>query len=74
MTFLTAMGRSVLVINSPEVATDLLDKKGQIYSDRPRSDKGELKGVAILLFCNAEALSSHMTFHRTNRRNDFPAL
>ncbi|KAG8910900.1 hypothetical protein FRC00_007376 [Tulasnella sp. 408] len=38
------MGRSVLVINSPEVAKDLLDKKGQIYSDRPRSDKGELKG------------------------------
>lgn len=45
LTFLTAMGRSVLVINSPEVAKDLLDKKGQIYSDRPRSDKGELKGV-----------------------------
>lgn len=44
LTFLTAMGRSVLVINSPEVARDLLDKKGQIYSDRPRSDKGELKG------------------------------
>ncbi|KAG8893417.1 hypothetical protein FRC01_013607, partial [Tulasnella sp. 417] len=44
LTFLTAMGRSVLVINSPEVARDLLDKKGQIYSDRPRSDKGELRG------------------------------
>jgi hypothetical protein len=30
------MGKKILVLNSLEAAQDLLDKKGAIYSDRPR--------------------------------------
>ena len=30
------VGQKVLVINSNKVASDLLDRRGNIYSDRPR--------------------------------------
>ncbi len=33
--YLTALGKSILVINSQRVAVDLLDKRSDIYSDRP---------------------------------------
>ncbi len=33
---MTALGTGLLVINSFEAAHDLLDKKGSVYSDRPR--------------------------------------
>lgn len=36
LTYFSGLGNSVLSINSYKVANDLLDKKGNIYSDRPR--------------------------------------
>ncbi|TFK83325.1 cytochrome P450 [Polyporus arcularius HHB13444] len=34
--YMTALGTGLLVINSFEAAHDLLDKRGSVYSDRPR--------------------------------------
>ena len=33
--YLSALGQGILVINSQRVAVDLLDKRSNIYSDRP---------------------------------------
>ena len=33
--YVSALGRGVLVINSQRVAVDLLEKRSNIYSDRP---------------------------------------
>ena len=35
MMYVSAFGRGVLVINSQRVAVDLLEKRSNIYSDRP---------------------------------------
>jgi hypothetical protein len=35
MMYLNALGKGILVINSKRVAVDLLDKRSNIYSDRP---------------------------------------
>ena len=35
MMFLSALGQGILVINSQRVAIDLLEKRSNIYSDRP---------------------------------------
>lgn len=44
--FLKAFGYSVLVLNSPDAVYDLLDKRGHIYSHRPRFVMaGELMGL-----------------------------
>lgn len=32
---LSVFGRSIVLLSSPEVITDLLEKRGAIYSDRP---------------------------------------
>ena len=34
--YLSALGKGILVINSKRVAMDLLEKRSNIYSDRPR--------------------------------------
>ncbi|KAH9054043.1 hypothetical protein EDB83DRAFT_2393916 [Lactarius deliciosus] len=34
MMYVSALGKGVLVINSPRVAIDLLEKRSNIYSDR----------------------------------------
>jgi hypothetical protein len=36
MMYLNALGQPILVINSLKVATELLDRRANIYSDRPR--------------------------------------
>ena len=36
MMYVSALGKGVLVINSQRVAIDLLEKRSNIYSDRPR--------------------------------------
>ena len=36
LTYLTVGGQGILVINTHSVAADLLDRRGNIYSDRPR--------------------------------------
>ena len=35
--YITALGQGILVINSQRVAVDLLEKRSNIYSDRPRN-------------------------------------
>ncbi|RDB17531.1 hypothetical protein Hypma_001246 [Hypsizygus marmoreus] len=42
--YLSLLGRSVVVLNSVQAATDLLDKRSAIYSDRPRLMVFELLG------------------------------
>ena len=34
--YITAAGTGMLIINSHKAANDLLDRRGHIYSDRPR--------------------------------------
>ena len=34
--YITAAGTGMLVLNSHKAANDLLDRRGHIYSDRPR--------------------------------------
>lgn len=38
----TLHGRSMVIVNSPHVAFDMLDKKGTIYSDRANRAMHEL--------------------------------
>lgn len=50
MTFINALGTSILVVNSLQHAIALLDKRGFIYADRPRFVVGgELIGYDRLL-------------------------
>ncbi|KAF8999670.1 cytochrome P450 [Cyathus striatus] len=35
MVYINAFGKSMVIVNDPATATELLDKKGKIYSDRP---------------------------------------
>ncbi|KAN0092646.1 Cytochrome P450 [Tylopilus felleus] len=42
--YLEILGHKVLVINSEKIAQDLLDKRGQIYSDRPQIPMVTLMG------------------------------
>ena len=34
--YISALGKGILMINSQRVAVDLLEKRSNIYSDRPR--------------------------------------
>ena len=36
LVYLTVGGQGILVLNTHQVAADLLDRRGHIYSDRPR--------------------------------------
>ena len=36
LVYLTVFGQGILVLNTHQVAVDLLDRRGNIYSDRPR--------------------------------------
>ena len=36
LVYLTMPGQGILIINTHQVAADLLDRRGHIYSDRPR--------------------------------------
>ncbi|KAG8905314.1 hypothetical protein FRB99_000240 [Tulasnella sp. 403] len=40
--YVSVFGRSTLILNTHQVARDLLDKRGQIYSDRPRVTTGKV--------------------------------
>lgn len=47
LTFLKAISKPLLVINTFEVAQDLLDKRGHIYSDRPHLHfAGDIVGMS----------------------------
>lgn len=41
---LRALTRHLVILNTPEAATELLDRRNTIYSDRPRFPMGELMG------------------------------
>jgi hypothetical protein len=45
ITYCNVAGRSILVINTPEAAFDLLEKRASIYSDRPRFVMADLSGA-----------------------------
>ncbi|KAG9048572.1 hypothetical protein FS837_012513 [Tulasnella sp. UAMH 9824] len=46
LTFIRVPGSTILVVNSYEAASDLLDKRGGLYADRPRMAMlGELVGL-----------------------------
>ena len=47
---ITALGQRIVILNSRKVATDLLDRRGGIYSDRPRNI------VAAQILCGGLAL------------------
>lgn len=49
--YLNAAGQSILIANSQEVATSLLDERSAIYSDRPRFVMAaEVSGKPNVLF------------------------
>ncbi|EGN99056.1 hypothetical protein SERLA73DRAFT_168607 [Serpula lacrymans var. lacrymans S7.3] len=62
------LGRRFIVINSAELAIDILDKKGAIYSDRPRlTMAGDLAGWkdTLILLGYGETLRKYRRyFHR----------
>ena len=50
MMYLSALGQGILVINSQRVATDLLEKQSNIYSDRMRFiSAGEISAKNLAL-------------------------
>ncbi|KAF8989705.1 cytochrome P450 [Cyathus striatus] len=54
--YLNALGSSIIILNDPKYATEMLDKKSKIYSDRPKLVMaGELvgwvDGPALIPFC-----------------------
>jgi len=44
LTYLSVAGVPILIVNSHRIALDLLEKRGQIYSGRPRGVMAELIG------------------------------
>lgn len=45
MVYVSVFGQKMVIVNSAQVAADMLDKKGSIYSDRPHMEMGgELVG------------------------------
>ena len=48
--YISAFGQGILVVNSQRVAIDLLEKRSNIYSDRPRY-------ISL-----SEFLTEHLTF------------
>lgn len=45
---ISAMGQDIVIINSLKVATDLLEKRSNIYSDRPDLAMVKLYVMTIL--------------------------
>ena len=46
---ISMMGRPVVIINSVKIASDLLDKRSTIYSDRIRSESAKYIGYADII-------------------------
>lgn len=50
LTFLKAISKPLLILNTFEAAQDLLDKRGHIYSDRPHLHfAGDIVGTYVLI-------------------------
>ena len=50
--YLNAVGQPIVIINSPRVGVELLDRRAAIYSDRPRSIVGSdiMSGGLVFAF------------------------
>ncbi|KAF4601249.1 hypothetical protein EYR38_005901 [Pleurotus pulmonarius] len=66
---ISILGQTIIILNSPEAATDMLDKKSSIYSDRPVLQMGgELvgwKNTMALLPYGERFRNYRRSFHRT---------
>ena len=62
--YFRAAGRNVFVLNSPEVVHELLEKRSNIYSDRPILPLGG----EIMGFGRGTSLSQHEAKHKTSRK------
>ena len=62
--FFKAAGRNVFVLNSPEVVHELLEKRSNIYSDRPVLPLGG----EIIGWGRGTVLSQHEVRHKTSRK------
>ncbi|KAG9022988.1 hypothetical protein FRB95_013875 [Tulasnella sp. JGI-2019a] len=72
LTYLNIAGQSILVVNTQEVAIDLLEKRASIYSDRPRIVMAELSGMSQfpeeICFGGTTALLNNGPTHRKHRK------
>jgi hypothetical protein len=68
MMYVSALGQGVLVINSQRVAVDLLEKRSNIYSDRPtlhirrrirNEEPATLHDAIWRPVCHFDTLTSH---------------
>ncbi|EAU81782.2 cytochrome P450 [Coprinopsis cinerea okayama7 len=68
MIYLEAMGQSMMIVNSLSVATDLLEKRGNNYSDRPGSSPAyDILGfewMVGLMNCGPEFTSHRRAFQQ----------
>ncbi|SRR6266404_2859001 len=61
MTYISAMGKGVLILNSHRVAVDLLEKRSNIYSNRPH------------YICAGDLLTQNLTFAFSPYDNLYPS-
>jgi hypothetical protein len=63
----SVLGQSLVILNSVEAVSDLLDARSQIYSDRPFFTMvGELMGVgdvSSILLCSVQYVSLTLPMH-----------
>ena len=56
--YLHVLGQSIIILNTPEAAGDLMDKRGSIYSDKPSFVMvGELWVFPFVSFCHVNGLN-----------------
>ncbi|KAI0097574.1 cytochrome P450 [Nemania sp. FL0031] len=60
---ITALGRTIVVLHSPELALELLDKRSSIYSSRPKFVLGDIVG-----WSNVMPLMPYGKMHRLYRK------
>ncbi|KAJ8519420.1 hypothetical protein ONZ45_g3613 [Pleurotus djamor] len=69
LTYINALGHSILIINSLETATELLDKRSADYSDRPDMPLAEMTGWYMTLATHHYGTTWRK--HRTLYQNQF---
>ena len=50
MVFCEALGTPMLLVSSPKVAADLMDKRSALYSDRPQITMAELCDLSCIIY------------------------
>jgi hypothetical protein len=46
---ITLMGQPFVIVNDPVIATELLDKRGSLYADRPSFEMANMSGWGRVL-------------------------